>query len=82
MVGVEFYEPTISDDHHSGGVRNVPQALNKLVSQQCLQNGMLLLPASVFPTVRFIPPLTVSKSEVDMAVEIFERSVEEVLTEK
>jgi 4-aminobutyrate aminotransferase len=81
MVGVEFYEPTSSEDRTGGGP-DVPPALNKLVSQQCLQNGMLLLPASVFPTVRFIPPLTVSKSEIDMAVEVFERSVAEVLMKK
>jgi 4-aminobutyrate aminotransferase len=81
MVGVEFYEPTSGADHPGGGP-DVRHALNKLVSQQCLQNGMLLLPASVFPTVRFIPPLTVTKSEIDMAVEVFERSVAEVLVKK
>jgi 4-aminobutyrate aminotransferase len=81
MVGVEFYEPASGEDLNGGGY-HVPQALNKMVSQQCLTNGMLLLPASVFPTVRFIPPLTVSKSEVDMAVEIFERSVAEALAKE
>jgi 4-aminobutyrate aminotransferase len=68
MVGVEF---------HDGGGGRVPVdgTLGKRVSQSCLQLGMLLLPASVFPTVRFIPPLTVSASEIDQGVDIFERAV-------
>merc|ERR1711884_1021482 len=49
MIGLEFYQG-----------HGVPDGINKLVSQACFDNGMLLLPASVFPTVRFIPPLTVS----------------------
>jgi 4-aminobutyrate aminotransferase len=68
MVGVEFY-------NGGGGAVPVDGTLGKRVSQSCLQLGMLLLPASVFPTVRFIPPLTVTASEIDLGVEIFERAV-------
>jgi 4-aminobutyrate aminotransferase len=59
MVGVEMQ-------------KNVPAGSSKAVSQACLERGMLLLPASVFPTLRFIPPLTVTKDEIDLGLEIFE----------
>lgn len=65
MIGVEFQE-------------NVAPGTSKALSQACFRNGMILLPASVFPTVRFIPPLTVTKEEVDMGLDIFEKSLKEV----
>merc|ERR1712157_118623 len=71
MIGLEFFSP------EEGSA--VPEGMNKLVSQQCFENGMLLLPASVFPTIRFIPPLTVSEEEVDMGLDIFEKSINDVL---
>lgn len=66
MVGLEF-QP------------DAPEGINKSVSQSCFENGMLLLPASVFPTIRFIPPLTVSDEEVQMGLDIFEKSLKEVI---
>lgn len=66
MIGLEF-EP------------DAPEGINKLVSQACFENGMLLLPASVYPTIRFIPPLTVSDDEIEMGLNIFEKSLKEVL---
>mmetsp|Transcript_15611 Transcript_15611/g.23652 ORF Transcript_15611/g.23652 Transcript_15611/m.23652 type:complete len:425 (+) Transcript_15611:149-1423(+) len=65
MIGVEFVTP----------------GFNKKVSQACLQNGMLLLPASVYPTLRFIPPLTISDDEVEMGLDIFQQSIRDVLDE-
>jgi len=65
MIGVELNE-------------TVASGTSKALSQACFRNGMILLPASVFPTVRFIPPLTVNKEEVDMGLEIFEKSLIEV----
>jgi 4-aminobutyrate aminotransferase len=64
MVGVEMQQ-------------NVPAGTNKAISQACLARGMLLLPASVFPTLRFIPPLTVTKEEIDMGLEIFEAALKD-----
>ena len=68
MVGVEL-QPTVA-----------PNA-SKLVSQACFDRGMLLLPASVFPMLRFIPPLNDSKDEIDLGLEIFEDALH-VLSEK
>jgi len=66
MVGLELQE-------------DVVPGTNKKLSLACLKNGMLLLPASVYPTLRFIPPLTVSEEEIDMCLEIFEKSLKEVV---
>merc|ERR1712070_418922 len=63
MIGVEFSTP----------------GFNKKVSEACLQNGMLLLTASVYPSMRFIPPLTVSDEEIDIGLDIFQKSIEDVL---
>jgi len=68
MVGVEL-QPTVA-----------PNA-SKVVSQACFDRGMLLLPASVFPTLRFIPPLNVSKDEIDLGLDIFEDALN-VLNDK
>lgn len=62
MVGVELQ-------------KDMPEGMSKAVSLACLGRGMLLLTASVFPTLRFIPPLTVTRDEVDMGLEIFENAL-------
>mmetsp|Transcript_7431 Transcript_7431/g.13665 ORF Transcript_7431/g.13665 Transcript_7431/m.13665 type:complete len:409 (-) Transcript_7431:36-1262(-) len=65
MIGVELNE-------------KVAPGTSKTLSQACFRNGMILLAASVFPTVRFIPPLTISTEEVDMGLELFEKSLKEI----
>jgi len=66
MIGVEF--------HNS--------ICNKQVSQACLRNGMLLLPAGgLHPTIRFIPPLVVTKQQIMEGLDIFEKSLKEVAAE-
>jgi 4-aminobutyrate aminotransferase-like enzyme len=42
---------------------------------------MLLLPASIFPTLRFIPPLTVQQTEIDMGLEIFEDALQDTVSQ-
>jgi 4-aminobutyrate aminotransferase len=42
------------------------------------RRGMFLLSTSIFETMRFIPPLTVSEAEVTMALEIFEAALADV----
>ncbi len=66
MVGVEFTE-------------KVPASAKKDLSNALLENGMLLLGTSIYPVMRFIPPLTVNKEEIDLASEIFARTVNEKL---
>ena len=43
---------------------------------------MLLLTTSVYDTLRFIPPLTVSEAEVEEALGIFDESLAEVVGER
>ena len=66
MVGVEL------DSHH-------PPGTARALTQACTARGLLLLSCSVFETIRFIPPLTVSRAEVDQAVDIFDAALAEVL---
>jgi len=47
-------------------------------SKACEKNRLLLLSTSVFETIRFIPPLNVSATEVDVALEIFDKTFKEV----
>mmetsp|Transcript_12522 Transcript_12522/g.15725 ORF Transcript_12522/g.15725 Transcript_12522/m.15725 type:complete len:416 (+) Transcript_12522:164-1411(+) len=60
MVGVEFYA---SDMH-------------KRVSQHAfLHHDLLILSASIYPTIRFIPPLIITEEEIDMVLERFEHTL-------
>jgi len=68
MVGVELDQ-------------RFPAATAKAVTQACARKGLLLLPTSIFPTIRFIPPLNASAAEVDQAVSVFDAALEEVCGE-
>jgi 4-aminobutyrate aminotransferase len=70
MVGLEFT---------SAGLK-APK-LGGLLAAKCLSHDLLLLTTSIYDTIRFIPPLTVSKEEMKIACEIIERSWEEVLVD-
>lgn len=54
---------------------DAPPGSNKQLSLNCLDQDLLLLAASVYPTVRFIPPLTVSEKEVDRGLDLFEKAL-------
>ena len=42
------------------------------VSQACLKNGLLLLTTSIYETLRFMPPLTLSADECQLGLKKFE----------
>jgi 4-aminobutyrate aminotransferase len=48
-------------------------------SKACEKNKLLLLSTSVFETARFIPPLNISATEVDVGLEIFDKAFREIL---
>lgn len=56
-----------------------PLGTAKKVTQACAEHGILLLPCSIFETVRFIPPLNVTATEIDEAVGIFEKALDQVV---
>jgi len=62
MIGVEFCEK-------EGGLSNK-------ITKQGFEEGLLLLACSVYDTVRFIPPLNVSASEIDSGLKLFEKALE------
>ncbi len=66
MVGVEFTSPAGKPD----------KAAAKQVVHDCLDGGLMLLTCGPWDnTVRFIPPLTVSESEIQEGLEVFGRAV-------
>ncbi|KND03499.1 4-aminobutyrate transaminase [Spizellomyces punctatus DAOM BR117] len=64
MIALEFSEAA-------------PANFASQVQQACIRNGMIILTTSVFETLRFIPPLTISENEMRLGLEIFKRSFEE-----
>jgi len=62
MIGMEF------SGKLTKGVANE-------VTKHSLKNGLLLLTAGAFETVRFIPPLTVTEDEMKQGLELFEKSL-------
>jgi 4-aminobutyrate aminotransferase len=80
MIAIEFASPS-----HSAFDRVVkegtPAKLAMKVSKRCLEKGMLLLTASVYETLRFIPPLNVSSEDLAKGMEIFTDALEEVVQE-
>ena len=49
------------------------------MTKACAKRDMLLMSAGARECVRFLPPLTVSASEVDQALDIFGQALDEVL---
>jgi 4-aminobutyrate aminotransferase len=65
MIGVEFADSV------------APGTASK-VSKACGSNGMLVMTAGVFETLRLIPPLIINAGEVETAVGILDRSLAQV----
>lgn len=80
MVGLEFASPSHSV-YDPAVNKNTPQSLASRVAKRCVEKGMLILTTSVYETVRFIPPLNVSKEDLEKGIKIFEEALEEVVKE-
>lgn len=93
MIGVEFKAPTPafgqklpasaakSDNIASGTGKTPPEKLASRVASKCLEKGMFILTTSVYETIRFIPPLTISEDEMAKGVKTFQEAVREVAKE-
>jgi len=57
---------------------SVPAGTASAISKKMLDNGMIMFNCSMFETIRFIPPLTVSSAEVEQALDITSKSIKEV----
>jgi len=60
MVGVEF---------------NYKEPVASKLSKLCMANNLLLLTCSIFDTIRFIPPLTVTSDEINTGLQTFEKAL-------
>jgi 4-aminobutyrate aminotransferase len=72
MIGVEFIQP--------GADRTPAKALVQAIINRGYRNGVLLLSCGV-STLRFMPPLSVSKAEVDEVIGLLETSIDQALAE-
>lgn len=94
MIGVEFASPTstsryldtpapgttaASHAHYSSATH--PKNMAARVAKRCIEKGMLVLTASVYEAIRFIPPLNISKEDMRKGFEIFSESVREIVKE-
>jgi 4-aminobutyrate aminotransferase len=69
MVGVEF----------RSGERQPDRARAKAVVHACQEERLLLLTCGPWDnTIRFIPPLIVTKEQVDQGLAIFARALDQV----
>ncbi|KAG1710735.1 hypothetical protein DVH05_013460 [Phytophthora capsici] len=66
MIGIEF-DPA-----------QTPAGSANKISAACLDHGMMLLTTSIFETLRFMPALTVTEDECALALEIFEKALDDV----
>jgi 4-aminobutyrate aminotransferase len=67
MIGIEL-------DH-----RKVPAGTATAVTKKALENGLLLLSCGAFETIRVIPPLNVSSADLQQGIELFGRTLDQVL---
>ncbi|MEO7026142.1 MAG: aminotransferase class III-fold pyridoxal phosphate-dependent enzyme, partial [Caulobacteraceae bacterium] len=70
MIGMEIIDPA------SGAPAN---ALSEAIIERAFHNGLLLLTCGS-STVRFMPPLSVSKAEIDEALVLLRASLAEALS--
>jgi len=82
MVAVEFTSPNGPGAKFDPVAKHdSPQALSSRVVKRCIEKGLLILTTSAYETVRFIPPLNISKEDLKKGTEIFTEAVREVVKE-
>lgn len=80
MVAAEFAAPTYPS-YDPVVNKSAPQGIAAKVTARCVDKGLLLLATSIFQTVRFIPPLNISKEDMAKGTAIFEEALNEVVRE-
>ncbi len=80
MIATEFASPSHST-FDPAVKKGTPANLAMKLSKRCLDKGLLLLTTSVYETVRFIPPLNISREDLAKGTDIFKEAVEEVVGE-
>jgi 4-aminobutyrate aminotransferase len=68
MIAVEFIVPGTDREPHTAAVRRI--------LDRCLEDGLLMYPCGHWTqTIRLIPPLTITRDQVDHGLDIFRRAV-------
>ncbi len=68
MIAVEFIKPDTDKEPNTKAVRRI--------LDQCLQDGLLMYPCGHWTqTIRLIPPLTITRRQIDEGLDIFRRAV-------
>jgi len=80
MVAVEFAQSTASP-HDPAYRPDAPKMLASRVAKRCIEKGMYILTTSIYDVIRFIPPLNISKPDMEKGCAIFAEAVEEVVRE-
>lgn len=80
MVGVEFASPSypLGDPVLKP---SAPKGLASRVARRCMDKGLLILTTSIYEVVRFIPPLNISRADLEKGCEIFAAAVKDVIRE-
>ncbi|GAA5915358.1 hypothetical protein JCM6882_000231 [Rhodosporidiobolus microsporus] len=78
MVGIEFKSPS---DPYTPSSISVPKSMSSRVQNKCLEQNLLVLTTSVYETIRFIPPLNISKEDNLKACEIIKQAIIDVVNE-
>ncbi|GAA5878813.1 hypothetical protein JCM8547_004840 [Rhodosporidiobolus lusitaniae] len=78
MVGLEF---KAAGDRYTPASSSVPKSMASRVQNKCLEKDLLVLTTSVYETIRFIPPLNISKEDMAKALEIVRQAIIEVAHE-
>lgn len=65
MIGLEF-DPKVA-----------AKGSASKVSAACMDHGLMLMTTSIYETLRFMPALSVSKDEVDLGLELFEKALDD-----
>ena len=82
MVGVEFASPTgPGTEFDALAAQSAPKAMASRVSKKCQEMGLLILTTSVYEVIRFIPPLNITREDLETGCKIFGRAVREVIRE-
>lgn len=80
MIAIEFKDPasSITRQYFRGEDVKLPSYLNKLVQDECYDRSLVVLTTSIYPVLRSIPALIVSKNEAERALGIIRESIKAV----
>lgn len=81
MLGVEIVDPRPTASALNAPPPCFPE-LASAIQQQCLLNGLILETGGRHDsTLRFLPPLIINEEEIDLVADIFDRSIQQAITQ-